>query len=148
MTTLDADQPIPYTLTGADSAKYPVDSTYYPCCHSIGRHDRDCDTAPVAALTDPPVPAGAAMVTDWDELDTRNVFGPTHAVGDFQCHALAVQARSGAIVDDPAQEAPMVCVNPGDETTYSPAAAVDIGIALITAAIQARDWARQTGQRR
>ncbi|MEZ0341525.1 hypothetical protein ACAG25_16255 [Mycobacterium sp. pV006] len=28
--------------------RYPVDSTYYPCCNAIGRHAPDCSTVQAA----------------------------------------------------------------------------------------------------
>ncbi|MGV0624970.1 hypothetical protein [Mycolicibacter minnesotensis] len=41
-----AHEPIPYVLEDpvaeADHSLHPVDSTYHRCCHSIGKHRRDC----------------------------------------------------------------------------------------------------------
>ncbi|MEB3062471.1 hypothetical protein [[Mycobacterium] zoologicum] len=62
-----AHPPIPYELTddGADydSADYPVDSTYYPCCNAIGQHASTCNTQA------PLLPIGATRAGEFDPED-------------------------------------------------------------------------------
>ena len=49
------------------TTRYPVDSTYHPCCNAIGQHD-----CRVVAAPDLPLPAGATA-DNWESVTPEGV---------------------------------------------------------------------------
>ena len=47
------------------------------------------------------LPTGAAEADEFDDLGTRCIFSAAFGIGEIVARAVACQARSGAILDDP-----------------------------------------------
>lgn len=62
-------------MTTTPTNRYPVDSTYHPCCNAIGRHGRNCAGVAVSAQCDgvPSPQEGATMTTTPTEVDAPTV---------------------------------------------------------------------------
>jgi hypothetical protein len=93
--------------------------------------------------TTPDLPDGAAVADEFDDLGTRYIFSATFGDGQLGVKAAGCQARSGAILDDPTEEAPAVLLGGGEDgpMRLTSAQARYLARNLLSAAAVADDWA-------
>ena len=89
----------------------------------------------------PQAPVGADWVGEFDDLDTRVVFSARFDDGQFSAKAACCQARSGDILDDPAEEAPSVILGDESSIRLTSTQARYMARDLLSAAAMADDWA-------